>query len=92
MNDLPKKCEFCSSSKIKVSSTYPSDWFCVDCKKGGLIKPEHISVAIKDSIKSSKMMELQKKGRAIRTTQVDPFTIIKKDSDGNVIDIITWDI
>lgn len=92
MSDLPKKCEFCSSLKVKISSTYPSDWFCVDCKKGGLIKPEPFTIKIKESAKLSKIIEFQKKGRALRSTQIDPFTIIKKDADGNVIDIITWDI
>lgn len=34
---LKGNCRFCGSDKIKVSSTYPSDYFCQVCSQGGLL-------------------------------------------------------
>lgn len=34
---LKGSCLFCGSCNIKVSSTYPSDYYCTDCTSGGLL-------------------------------------------------------
>lgn len=70
MKNLPKKCKYCESESIKQSSTYPSDWFCNNCKNGGKILNEE-----------NKLNDYN-----------DPFTIIKKDKDGKIIDIVHWEI
>lgn len=34
---LKGNCRYCNSEKIKISSTYPSDYFCMNCGKGDLL-------------------------------------------------------
>lgn len=91
---LPKECSFCYSKKVKQSSAYPTDWFCQDCKKGGLLQSES-----KESIQNALNISRKHNFKTIQINQSkddftgkDPFSVVKKDKDGNVIDIISWDI
>lgn len=92
---LPKECSFCSSTKVKQSSAYPTDWFCLDCKKGGLLKNEGQESNMKDILtvgRKYNCKSIQISQSKDDFTGKDPFSVVKKDKDGNVIDIISWDI
>jgi ribosomal protein L37AE/L43A len=42
-HQLPEHCLFCQSTNIKRSFAYPTDWFCTDCKHGGVISEQQQS-------------------------------------------------
>lgn len=46
---LKGECLFCGSGDIKISSTYPTDYFCKNCKNGGLI----FSLSLKENFKNN---------------------------------------
>lgn len=92
---LPKECSFCSSNKVKQSSAYPTDWFCQDCKKGGLLPTEQKESNLQNLLNISRkhyFKTIQINQSKDDFTGKDPFSVVKKDKDGNIIDIISWDI
>lgn len=76
---LPLTCEFCQSTKVKYSEYYPSFWFCQSCKNGDELKEFY-----------KETQEITKSDYSVE--QPDPFTIIKRDKNGKIIDIIHWEI
>jgi hypothetical protein len=76
---LPEHCEFCHSTSIKYSDTYPDYWFCIKCKNGNELKINY---------SETKVLPMND----YTVEQPDPFTIIKRDKNGNIIDIVHWDI